>query len=310
MGPFRRILHDTHHWGRHMTCTTTARLAVLLTCWALASLAAAATESPVQSQAMGEAAIAASPESPKPYLDYAEFLATAGDESGATVILERGRLAADTSVELLVALGKAYQREQSWSRAETAVREALVIDDSHAGAHVLLGEIYFALDWPQSGLDCYRRAITADPAAVLPRVRLVGGLLDVGEVGEAEDRCLQFIGEDPDAAELWLALGRVFEKQGKHREAFTTYGQVLTIDPANGQAFARQGKLFCEFGQYDSAEVACRRALELEPDQSLAHAYLGIALSYQGKNDEARDHARIAEAAGLDMGSVWRRLDR
>lgn len=293
-----------------MTCKTTVRLAALLACLALAGQAFAAPENPAGSQAMNNSLIAESPSSPDGYLEYAQFLADSGDDSGATVILERGRVAADPSATLLVALGKAYQKDEKWSRAETAAREALIVDEDYAAAHVLLGEIYFALDWQQSGLECYRNAVAAEQSAVLPRVRLVGGLLDTGAVAEAEEQCLRFISVDPEAAEVWLALGRVFEKQDKHREAFTTYGQVLTIDPGNGQAFARQGKLFCEFGQYASAEEACRRALELEPGQSLAHAYLGIALSYQGKNDEARDHALVAEAAGLDMSSVWRRMDR
>ena len=123
-------------------------------------------------------------------------------------------------------------------------------------------------------------------------------------------RCLRFIAADPEHVDLWLALGGVFEKQGKHREAFTTYGQALTLDPGSATAWARQGKLFCEFGQFDPAAQSCRQALALEPENPLAHAYLGIALSRLGKGDEARAHAEIAEAAGLNMTAVWKALDR
>lgn len=293
-----------------MNCRTTSRLAALFACWALAAATFAAPDQPIESNVGGSELLAESPTSPEPYLEYARFLVAGGDEAGATVILEHGRVAADPSAELLVALGKAYRSDEKWGRAEAVAREAIVLDPQYADAYVLLGEIYFALDWPESGLEAYRDAVEAAPEEVLPRVRLVGGLLDAGRVGEAEDQCLQYIGEDPDEAQLWLALGRVFEKQEKHREAFTTYGQALTIDPTSAQAFARQGKLFCQFGQYESAEIACRRALELEPGQPLAHAYLGLALSYLGNDAEARDHVRIAEAAGLDMGAAWRRLDR
>ena len=75
-------------------------------------------------------------------------------------------------------------------------------------------------------------------------------------------------------------------------------------------AYARQGKLFCEFGQYQAAEQSCRRALDLDEGDALAHAYLGIALSHLGNADEARLHAEIAEAAGLNMTSVWRKIDK
>jgi Flp pilus assembly protein TadD len=127
-------------------------------------------------------------------------------------------------------------------------------------------------------------------------------------VAQAEEQCLRFVSADTDNADLWMALGRIFEHQGKQREAFTTYGQVLSLEPDRARAFARQGKLFCEFSQFQAAEASCRRALELDEHDALAHAYLGIALSRLGNNDEARRHAEIAEAAGMNMTSVWRQL--
>jgi tetratricopeptide (TPR) repeat protein len=141
-------------------------------------------------------------------------------------------------------------------------------------------------------------------------VRLVNGLMDMGETAEAEDLCLQFIASDPDNPDLWLAVGRSFEKQDKNREAFTTYGQVLSLDPTAAEAYARQGRLFCRFGQFDAAEVACRKALSLDPDNLVGHAYLGIACSQLDKGKDARKHASIAEAGGMNMGSVWEKLGK
>ena len=134
--------------------------------------------------------------------------------------------------------------------------------------------------------------------------------MDIGETAEAEDLCLQFISTDPDNPDLWLALGRSFEKQGKNREAFTTYGQVLSLDPEDAEAYARRGRLFCRFSQFEAAEDACRKALSLDPDNMVAHAYLGIACSYLDKGKDARKHARIAEAGGMNMGAVWEKLGK
>ncbi len=295
-----------------MNCKTTARVAligvVLMTL--IAHGAVAESEATVESRADGNTALAERPDEPGSYLNYAAYLSDEGDNPAATVVLERGRVNADASADLMVALARAYQRDKKWSRAETAAREALVIDPRHAEAYVVLGEVYFALDWTRSGLKSYRKAVACDPAATLPQVRYVGGLLDAGDTSEAEDQCLAFISINPDNAELWLALGRIFEKQGKRREAFMTYGQALTIDPESPQAYARQGKLFCEFGQYESAATSCRRALNFSADDALAHAYLGIALSYLGDDDGARKHAKVAEASGMNMTPVWKQLER
>ena len=293
-----------------MHCKTVTRLAVLAVLAGVAGLPLTAAATVVTSKVQGESLLAVEPGSARSYIDYADFLMDVGNPQAAAEVLERGKVKAHLTAELLTSLGAAYQRQKAWTKAEAATREALVLDPAHVPAHVQLGEIYLALGWPKSGLDSFRTAIELEPGNVLPQVRLVGGLCDNGQLAEAEETCLRFIAADPEHVDLWLALGGVFEKQGKHREAFTTYGQALTLDPGSATAWARQGKLFCEFGQFDPAAHSCRQALALEPENSLAHAYLGIALSRLGQGDEARAHAEIAEAAGLNMTAVWKALDR
>ena len=293
-----------------MHCKTVTRLALLVILGGLFGLPLTAAATVVTSKVQGESLLADDPAAAQSYIDYAAFLSSVGNAPAAAEVLERGKVKAHLTPELLTALGGAYRQQKAWTKAEAATREALVLDPACVAAHIQLGEIYLALGWPKSGLDSFRTAVELSPGDILPEVRLVGALCDNGQTAEAEETCLRFIADDPEHVELWLALGRVFEKQGKHREAFTTYGQALTLDPGSATAWARQGKLFCEFGQFDPAAQSCRQALELDPDDPLAHAYLGIALSHLGRGDEARAHAEIAEAAGLNMTAVWKALDR
>ena len=294
-----------------MRCKSTSRIHILPgVLLALALLTAGAHGAEVRSRAEGDALVAAQSDNPGAYMTYANFLVDQNQLDGAIAVLEQGRDQAEPSAELQVALAELYIDRQMWAKAEAAAAGALALDEDNFRAQVVIGEAYFALGWHRSGLDAFRAAMAMDPAATLPKVRLVGGLLEDGQLAEAEEQCLRFVSGDPDNAELWMSLGRVFEHQGKHREAFTTYGQALSLDPELAHAYARQGKLFCEFGQYQAAEHSCRRALDLDEGEALAHAYLGIALSHLGNSDEARLHAEIAEAAGLNMTSVWRKLDK
>lgn len=262
----------------------------------------------VTSRIDGQALIAAGPTDPTSYVDFAEFLLSRGALKDAEEILEIGRNKADASANLLVTLGKVYEAQDRMARAESVTREALVLDPESVDAHVRMGQIYFRLGWPKSGMESFRTAVALDPTATLPKVRVVGGLVEQNKVVEAEDECLKFISGDPDNPDLWLALGQVFEKQDKLREAFTTYGQVLSLDPAMAEAYARQGRLFCRFGQYDAGRSACGKALELDEDNMLAHAYMGIACSNLGDGENARKHAEIAEAGGMNMTAVWKKL--
>jgi tetratricopeptide (TPR) repeat protein len=264
----------------------------------------------VASKVEGRALIAENPLDPASYVSFSRFLVKAGELKEAEEILEIGRRKANASSNLLVELALVYEARDRLSKAEATAREAVALGPDNLDAHIRLGEIHFRTGSKKAGVECFRRALALSPLDALPRVRLVNGLMDMGETAEAEDLCLQFISSDPDNPDLWLALGRSFEKMGKNREAFTTYGQVLTINSAEAEAHARQGRLFCRFGQFEAAEAACRRALELDQDNLVAHAYLGIACSYLDNGKDARKHARIAEAGGMNMGAVWDRLGR
>lgn len=276
-------------------------LAVLIFC-PVAALAAVA--SPVEGQAL----IAADPESPAGYIALGEFYLKNGSLQEAAEILKTGHIKAQASADLLVLLSRVYEAQEFMAKAEAITQEALVVDETNVAANMRMGEIYFRMGWPKSGLDSFREAVALAPDQTEPKVKLVGGLLEDGQLAAAEQTCLEFVSVDGDNVDLWLSLGQIFEKQEKREAAFTTYGQILVLDPQNSMAYARQGRLFCQFSQFDAAETACRKALEIDEDNALAHAYLGIACSYLGRNNEARQHATIAENAGLNMLSVWKKI--
>jgi Tfp pilus assembly protein PilF len=262
----------------------------------------------VASSVEGQAIIAADPESPAGYISLGELYLKNGNLEKASDILETGQIKARASADLLVVLSRVYEAQEFMARAESITQEALVIDQNSVAAHMRMGEIYFRMGWPKSGLDSFRQAVALAPDETGPKVKLVGGLLEAGHLDAAEVQCLEYVSVDGDNVDLWLSLGQIFEKQEKRQAAFTTYGQILVLDPNNSTAYARQGRLFCQFSQFDAAETACRKALDIDEDNALAHAYLGIACSYLGRNNEARQHATIAENAGLNMLAVWKKI--
>ncbi|MBU8871093.1 MAG: hypothetical protein KOO60_09565 [Gemmatimonadales bacterium] len=274
----------------------------------LLAMAYTAAPAEVNSSVEGQALISANPENPAGYIELGEFLLENNRYEKSVEVLENGRQKALPSVDLLVVLSRAYEARGFMARAESVIHEALTIDGKSVAVHLRLGEIYFLMGWPKSGLDSFRDAIALAPQEAEPKVKLVGGLLEAGLLAEAEESCLKFLSMDGDNVDLWLSLGQVLENQEKRRAAFTTYGQILVLDPDNSVAYARQGRLFCQFSQFDAAETSCRKALELDEENAIAHAYLGIALSNLGRNNEARKHAAIAEKAGLNMLSVWKKI--
>lgn len=288
-------------------------VSIFLACWLMFPAAAVAQEienRPIETRVQGQALIAENPLDPAAYIRFSRFLVAEGDLKAAEELLEVGRNKANRSANLLVELSEIYEVQDRLSQAEAVARDAVETDPESMEARIRMGEAHCRMGAHKKGLKSFEVAVKLSEGEALPRVRYIQCLLDNEEPLQAEDFCLQSIAADPDNPDLWLSMGEIFEKQGKNREAFTTYGQVLTLDAGRADAYARQGRLFCRFGQFDSAEQACRKALALEPGNMLAHAYLGIACSRLGNGADARKHAQIAESSGLNMGAVWEKLGK
>ncbi len=251
------------------------------------------------------ALIASDPDNPDVYIEAGDLAIEAGNVALAVDILEKGRVKASVSPALLVALGAAYEKSGRFGDAVSATRDALEVDSQYAAAYVRLGQIHGKVGWQQQAIKSFEMAVAVDPDNSQAKSILVYCLAESGRVEQAQKLCLSYLAEDDQDAELWIAMGETREIQQQMQEAFKCYGHALAIDAKMGSAHARRGRLFCNLGQFEAAATSCRIALDFEPDNALAHAYLSIACWQLNEVDEARSHAAVAESAGFVMQAVW-----
>jgi len=75
-------------------------------------------------------------------------------------------------------------------------------------------------------------------------------------------------------AEKSLAAGRLVD-------GGAAYVHIVTVFPDDARAWFRLGTIYLRTGQYGAAQMACERALRLEPGMSKAHANLALAHLHQ-----------------------------
>nr|WP_232897281.1 tetratricopeptide repeat protein [Pontibaca salina] len=113
----------------------------------------------------------------------------------------------------------------------------------------------------------------------------------------------------PDLAPVQTALGDLQRQQENYADAISAYDHAIDHSEANSSVlwflhYAR-GISHERLGQWDSAEVDFRRALELNPDQPQVLNYLGYSLvEQQAHLDEALDMIERAVAAEPDSGYI------
>jgi TolB-like protein/class 3 adenylate cyclase len=144
--------------------------------------------------------------------------------------------------------------KQGYERAREAAQRALALESELPEGHLSLGHVRMFYDWDWKGAEAsYRRALELAPfdAEVLRAwANLVGNLGDVAE-------------------------------------AVKLLRRAATLDPLSVPVYKGLGRWCLFAGEFDEAEVALKKALELYPNGGFAHCWLGVVHLAQGRNEEA-----------------------
>ncbi|MBE9572818.1 MAG: tetratricopeptide repeat protein, partial [Proteobacteria bacterium] len=157
-----------------------------------------------------------------------------------------------------VQLGLSKSPRESIAKAMGLTQKALAINDSSAWGHSLLGWLYTLTRQHDKGIA----------------------------------ECERAIGLEPNSAQAHFYLGLVLRYSGRPGKAIAMYKQAIRLNPMPPSAYL-QGltNAYCMTGQYEEAITAGKRAVHLEPENMTAHAFLAVAYSLSGREEESRAEA-------------------
>jgi tetratricopeptide (TPR) repeat protein len=99
------------------------------------------------------------------------------------------------------------------------------------------------------------------------------GLFNQGKLLQAIELYQEAIRIKPDDSAIYIALARVQVFAGQYKEAQANAENALLLNPNNSMAHAVRGWALTQDNDYLAAEAAIKRALELDPNNGIAHAY-------------------------------------
>jgi tetratricopeptide (TPR) repeat protein len=111
---------------------------------------------------------------------------------------------------------------------------------------------------------------TRDPESYVTEAE---GLFNDGKLLQSIDTYMEAIRIMPDDPSLYIALARVQVFAGKYDDALTNSENALLLSPNNSMAQAVRGWALTEKGDYTAADTALTEALKTDPNNYLAHAY-------------------------------------
>jgi serine/threonine protein kinase/tetratricopeptide (TPR) repeat protein len=198
----------------------------------------------------------------------------------------------------------------SLDRAIYLFEKAVGHDPSYAKAWAALGQSYalkagiFSLpDLYDKAIDMEKRAIAIDPAMANGYAFLGSAYLGSTRYDEAIAAISKAVELEPGNATAHQSLARAYWiGKGMFEEAIAELHKATAINPEGGYSWLNLALLLTFIGNYDQAEEACRRAIELQ-EQYISgtegllvvgsHARLGYVFYRRGQFDEAiREYQR------------------
>ncbi|HKW13330.1 MAG TPA: protein kinase [Candidatus Krumholzibacteria bacterium] len=175
---------------------------------------------------------------------------------------------------------------QSGRRARTA--SPLLTD-----ARVVLGNVFRAMQLPDSAEACYRSAIEVDGTSFPARERLADLCASQSRFEEAEQSYRDAVAARSD---YWVArrfLGAFYYDQHKLDKATTEWQTALALAPDDIQSMTNLGAVYYEQGNWAGAQRILLRAFQVRPDCNSCNN-VATSLYLDGKFKAAASYFELA----------------
>ncbi|HVG32667.1 MAG TPA: tetratricopeptide repeat protein [Pyrinomonadaceae bacterium] len=225
--------------------------------------------------------------------------------------LRKGQHKPTPEAERWYATGTDALRNGAYFQASKALERALAADNNFPLAHARLAEAWMELDYTDRAKDELLRVVQLVPdRSALPKLDALYleaiNASGSNEFAKAVSVYREIAQLTPDQPQVYVDLGRAYEKNFEIGKAIENYREATTRDPQYATAYLRVGILYAQQQDAASAQVALDKAISLF--QALGNAegqaevfyHRGMLFIVQGRKAEAE--AQMQQA--LDMATA------
>ncbi len=250
--------------------------------------------------------VALDPSRAEGWFNLGVVLGRSGDLEGGIRALRRAIAQRSDYPEAHHDLGTLLFRSAALDDAAAAFQRALALDPTAAPALRGLGLTYRRLGRRDEARRAFEQALTLEPASADAHYNL--GLLNAesGDAAAAETSYERAVSIDPSHVAARTNLGILFAGAGRLKDAREQLEAAVATRPNAADAYLNLGVVRDQLGDADGALEAIRRAVDLAPENARARLALAMLLLARGDIAAAREHAAVAEAAGLTVPPALR----
>lgn len=227
----------------------------------------------------------------------ADLYLAKGDFGAAAEFAGQALQATPQSVVARFVLAKASIRRGDLARAQGDVAALERANPSSADVQALVGDLNWAKrDLPQAR-KAYERALTLEPNSLDALVGVVR--VDLAEKrGDAARQRIdtRLATNQNNNATLSMLAGMVYRTVGDTRKAELAFKRALELEPANFEAYTGLARLYVSENRLDEAKRSYEDIAKAQTKPVVATTMIGIILELQNKQNEARQYYERALA--------------
>lgn len=180
---------------------------------------------------------------------------------------------------------------------------------SDAMRHATLGLVYAANALWTESKDSFRNASSLAPDNVLAKYHLAIATLKCGDEDEAFKMLREVTEAHPDFAPAHHRLGVMLLESGLVAEAEVAMQNAVRLAPEKPEGYVGIADVAVRQREYERAVQAATKALELRPNDRMAHYLLGMSYRALGQRDDAMRELKLGtDAKRRFMADEWSRV--
>jgi putative PEP-CTERM system TPR-repeat lipoprotein len=186
-------------------------------------------------------------------------------------------------------LGEAHLRDNDSEKARAAFAQVASLAPASPKGPYLTGLALLAEGKSAQARQQFERALAMTPGYTDPLARLAAMSLGENKPEQAIQRVERQALLEPESGEIQLLLGQVHHTIGNNGPAEEAYKKAIQLNPNLTLAYMSLGQLYGETQQHERAIRELDKALETDPDQPGARMLWSIAQHLSGHETQARE---------------------
>ncbi|HEX3822435.1 MAG TPA: protein kinase [Candidatus Sulfotelmatobacter sp.] len=187
------------------------------------------------------------------------------------------------------------RREGNLTSAEIVFKQALKTDPNFGPAQAALGQTYWLRyqiggkqkQWIAPAQQACSKAVELGNAGAEGHICL--GVLEdgTGQYEKAAEQLQQAVQLEPSNDLAYISLARAYQHLNQPDKAEETYKRAISVRPQYWRGYHWLSVFYWSRAEYEKAAEMSTKATQLDPDSYLAFNSLGVALLFEGRDDDA-----------------------